>query len=790
MQQPRSVENARHPRLTKCPWGHSHCAGWLAHGLVLVLSTLFWWPTLVSGKTMIQGDSLLHGLPLVDFLRDYLHGGESPLWVHQIYGGHPLFAESQGGFLNPLNLFAAAVTNPVYGANLFHYLCMLFSGWGMLRLCRVLGSSWTAATLGAIAVTFSPTWILVQHNLPQSGALCWAVWTVCAFEYWRNKPTTPRAILLSIAGALLVFSGYPQTVHATGLLILALLLLAICSPQGRQFYRTHYRAILKTLTLAALVGVGLAAVQLLPLLQLAGQSHRSSGVGLPFQVPLSSYASGFLYSQDGLEHYWPVTGSLLVCMLASACVFLKVPWRVKTYLVACLLLLLLGMRNSTDLFRLIYAWHLIPGMHFFRTVYTYEQIGIIGVGVLSAFSLDALSMACRHTFRLREWTARRWLACLAFALVWAAILYSTARPDTAWIAVLLACTAIACVLFFSRFDGRNRIALSVLGLLMIGVLALRMDTIEFHDASFLHQPSLLQQVHDSNMQRYKMLNVSPTGAAVLYSSHDQDLPKFARLEMKADTGLANLLDGTPSMNGALALALHNRSLLSKEIKSEARNETNEPKPGLRLIDILGVRYIVATSPLDTTGFSIAVHQKGNPLWLLRNRYARPLVQIYHHAEAVKTPERALQRLRTADRRLLVVVDKSEGGLPSAGKASDHEKVRWHMLERSSGRYVLGAQSDQPYWLYINDANYPGWRATIDGSSARVWTAQILGKAVHVPAGRHRLVIRFQSDAFRIGCLVSIVTLAIVMLYLMYAKKRQLTDLYSKLRKMTARRHFP
>src|SRR5215469_12303466 len=106
----------------------SRIGAWLiVQAVSFVLVTIMWWPTLFKGKSIIQGDSLVFSLPLLNFLKNFLHGGQSPLWVGQIYGGHPLFAEGQGAFVEPLNWLIAWIFPPILGSNVFHYVCMLGS---------------------------------------------------------------------------------------------------------------------------------------------------------------------------------------------------------------------------------------------------------------------------------------------------------------------------------------------------------------------------------------------------------------------------------------------------------------------------------------------------------------------------------------------------------------------------------------------------------------------------------------------------------------------------------------
>ena len=97
----------------------------VAAALILAASLALFAPALFGPRAILIGDSLFHGIPMLHYLREVLYGDYSLLWTDLVYVGHPVFAESQGGFLNPLNLLVAALFEPLTGVDVYHFLCAI-----------------------------------------------------------------------------------------------------------------------------------------------------------------------------------------------------------------------------------------------------------------------------------------------------------------------------------------------------------------------------------------------------------------------------------------------------------------------------------------------------------------------------------------------------------------------------------------------------------------------------------------------------------------------------------------
>ena len=82
-----------------------------------------------------------------------------------------------------------------------------------------------------------------------------------------------------------------------------------------------------------------------------------------------------------------------------------------------------------------------------------------------------------------------------------------------------------------------------------------------------------------------------------------------------------------------------------------------------------------------------------------------------------------------------------------------------VLSYSPQRVELDIEAPRDCWLFLSDTPYPGWEVEIDGVPARWHAANLIGRAVPVTEGRHRVVFRFKSRSFRVGLLLSAIGLA-------------------------------
>lgn len=737
---------------------------------LLILASVFWGPAIFAGKTLIHGDSLGHGLALLDLQSRSLHDLGQLLWSDKIYGGHALFAEGQGGFANPVNMIfawiVAPLTGSIYAENLFHWFCTVWTGLGIVLLCRSLGLGAWSSCLGAIAAAFSLDTIAQSQNLTVAGALTWVPWALWTMERWLAKATTGRALALGASIALEVYSGYPEILDGIVLYMAILVVTHLSDGAARGRWLDAWRPRLGSLALAVLVAIGLSAVQILPELELVGQSHRSGGISIPYQVPIIAYLRGFLFTRTiaGSVDYFPLIGSLFISMLGTLLLALPTSRSIKGHMVGTAFLIVLGMGNDTWLFRFIYRSHLLPELHYFRVLLVYINVACLTAGVLAAAGSDALSKwaASRRSTRGSERNRARMQAAILglFLLFWAWAVWRLFMPDSQPVQFAVVAIAIAGTLVAMLLRSAEHVSL-LMALLLIGETgALRANSFYFGDRALLRKPSsiaAIQAVPDWN--DFKIFSESLAPAFALTPPTSPELVPKVERAWPAAGGMANLLWDLHSMDGALALALGRRAAISQMLDDEAHGRNSAP-PGARLMDMLGVRWVVFDDPhLAGDAYRDFWHETSDSVWIMENPAARPRFQLFAGCRSVSSLDAALSTVGALQAPTLIV-EKRDAADPCTSGADPSAPTNAHfqLLKAKSTRYHLTISAAAPVWLFLADANYPGWNAYLDGTEVPIYSAEVLGKAVAVPAGDHDLWIRFQSRSFELGASITLVTL--------------------------------
>jgi hypothetical protein len=163
----------------------------------------------------------------------------------------------------------------------------------------------------------------------------------------------------------------------------------------------------------------------------------------------------------------------------------------------------------------------------------------------------------------------------------------------------------------------------------------------------------------------------------------------------------------------------------------------------------------------------AVAERADGTRLLENPSALQRIRRVREAEpAPRDAGATLSRLVAADfpRAHRVLLSEIDGGTPrpldadaTAAQSPQTQATAAPGLvpavhvTRDDPEWIEVETSDtQAGWVVVADAFFPGWEATVDGAASRVLRANHGLRAVAVPGGRSRVVMRYRPMTFRFG----------------------------------------
>jgi hypothetical protein len=78
--------------------------------------------------------------------------------------------------------------------------------------------------------------------------------------------------------------------------------------------------------------------------------------------------------------------------------------------------------------------------------------------------------------------------------------------------------------------------------------------------------------------------------------------------------------------------------------------------------------------------------------------------------------------------------------------------------RSSEKISVDVNVPAAALLVLSENYYPGWQATVDGQPTEIIRANLALRAVPVPAGQHHIEIWYDPLSFKLGALITLITL--------------------------------
>ncbi len=398
--------------------------------VLLALTLIFFWKIAFTNRILAGLDVFAYFYPYRDCVSEAARAGQLPLWNPYLFMGAPLLANSQAAVLYPLHWPLIWLSSPkqVAWSIVLH---VALAGAGTYLLCRQAlhlsrRAAWTSAVVFALGGFLGAQ---VEH-VNQLNATAWLPWLLLCLEH--STVTGRRRALSILCGGLVValslLAGHTQAsyiVLAAGLVYATLLGLRSFRRQPRARARALARG-LAALVVMCLVGIGLAAAQLAPTLELSRLSVRSGG--LPYNEAASfSLSPGLIFKALLPPFLWAPPFSEYVAYvgvigLGLAGVGIRVavrrsPTASKATASSCsdretrdsdhaarimLVLAALGLFLAFGAYNPVYylLYKIVPGLGSFRAPARWLLLYSFGMAVLSGIGLESLRIIRPRTQHL------------------------------------------------------------------------------------------------------------------------------------------------------------------------------------------------------------------------------------------------------------------------------------------------------------------------------------------------------------------------------------------------------
>ncbi len=713
----------------------------LAAGAILIgLASYFTHPTLFENQDYIR----IHGF-YKTYLSTALASGRFPQWNPHVALGRPFMADMDAALFYPPT-WAYALFDQRLAAMVVTIAHLFLGLFGLVRLARAVGVDDKISIASAfVFIASAPIVSSYQSGVINYGnALCYLPLALALAIELQDSRSLRCASWLALVFGFQLLSGHPQVSWLTGVATVLIVLGRRLESPWRQ---NAVRALQDLVRLAAAVGGGLAvaAAQVLPLMELMGQSNRhASSVAFSASYALNPIAFGSLVVPGGPLFQAHSPEQLYVGTLTALCAVCGLAlWRdrgVRALMLMAMVAALISVGELTPFFTFFY--YVIPGLSNMRIPSRASVLISLPVALMAGIFLSKGWQRPRAVVTL--WAAAA-ATLAASSLFLKAVLLNVSSLASLMRAPWIAAAALLTTLWHcadALTSPRTRRLLGVALLLLaawdMSVSTMGLKTVFLDTSTFPAEPKVRVKLEALGL-------FSPTGVPPRVWS---PLP-FVREN-------AGMTDGYSTPCGYVALQLgrvwDHIHTMQGLVPPLGQNTFAEWPPG------------AGPFPFNTMNLSLGTDGRAHRL--VPNTDVDPRAYVTLGAEVVADSHAANVRMRAGhDFHAVALVEAPITAFP-ARAPEGLARAQAAITAFAAERIEINVIGTTPGLLVLAEPWYPGWKATINGQDAPVVPANGWMRAVPVPAGSNTVVFRYRSTYLWHGIAVSLSSLALIVAMLL------------------------
>jgi hypothetical protein len=711
---------------------------------------------LFQGRLFLFNDNRDEYYPHTQFLTQALRSWTIPQWWPNVGAGTPVVAEGEAQY-SPIRLLLAALLPAPASFMTEIALYFALTGLGTYLFLRAIQLHPLAASAGALGFMFGSHFMIELRDMGLLRAACLFPWLMWLAEVSFQPGKTRRTLWLAPpVVALQYLAGNPVYSVVTLVAVFCYLLFRAAN------MRDKLRLVLLWGAMTGL-GLGMGAVQIVPMLRHVSESVRAGGLSLDYATRYNSSKLAdfphalFPYAYDLRNPVVSISGFYDGALIAVAAIFglwwiRRAGAPVWSLAAGGVFAALMALGTATPLYGVL--WHLplfngfrFPNRYQFWTSFCFTCLGAVGLN-------RALEWNREHApgRRFRPFLPLGLLVPALAAMLW------IARPamHEEIIYCLLLLTFSLGILYLLCVVRRPLVLLAIVNLLLVadlGYFRLYADYAPTEKIQDGLRKDGLAGVLAQDPGRFRILT--------LFLTPDYKASEFREQNMLI--GSSPSLWGLDSVRYHGSLDLRRFEPLIETLVSTLRERPDRAPEFSGFLDFLEAKYVVAPGRFAFAGWDKIKEEGGMTAWRIPGFRGGEFLVDRVEPEPVMANKSIVDEIRSRPfdyRRTALVASADLPDMRGLGGTSEEAPGK---VERLAAKYdAMGFHvvADHPALLVIPNNYYPGWTAAVNGSSARIYRADWIGMGVLVGAGESTVTMQFTTPGFHTGIALSLVALVL------------------------------
>jgi len=806
-------------------------------GLTLFFVSLFFFYDLLGGRYILSERDLgPYFIPPRFFWVESIRSGHFPLWNPYQFSGHPFFANPQHAILYPFNTLFFLLPFDV-AFNTVIILHFFLGGLFTYLLLKDLKTNTAAAFISGLIFMLSGYLLSVHSLLNTLLSVIWTPLIMIYFRRAISSPGWKNEIITSVFIAISFMGGGIEVVYGNFFILLFMVIFFSPYEESQKKWRWKRTWLgVRSLLFISFLFSLLSAVQLLPFVELYHHSIRGSGLSYqeattwsfaPKEILLFFLPDAYGYFLD-MKKYWIsqcwfktlYTGGLPFIL---SVIFFLFPlsqrregmkevsssgegdrgsefWQGrKFYLALIVFSLFLSLGKYNPLY--LYVFKYIPFFSGLRYPVKFLYIFILvlsitaGLGFqrLTDFSKEGGRKRLNHIFMIVSLIFGLTLLCLVInskGIEQFIKLKKIDFPDFNYLSVNLY-HAKRFFFYLTLFFLLLRIGDSARWKGWATLLLIFFVTTDlFGNMGYYGKEKTSDYFKKTKIG--EMISSDP-GVFRVFST-----PKTISFDAPILVGGASYLDilkekSSPALN--LIHRLHDiwgiDVIHLSRVDDLYKAFTSHPSiSSTNLLDIYGVKYVISVTPLGGDPRLQLIYARLEGLQgKKRDLLEENTVKLYKYRNGLsrgffvkdfgvmKDPKEILsamnKRTFKLQKKVFLEEEPEWPGMESSSHKDSSLTKDVEFVSESNNQLKLLLRMKERGFFVLSDTYFPGWKVFVNGKARKIYRADYNFRAIPLNAGEYEIRFIYDPMTFKVGILVSIITLLGIVVYLVIRKKPKL-----------------